>query len=178
LEFNTRSAVLLAVSVMLMLTSAVSADELDDRARQIAKQLQCPVCESVSVADSPSDLATQMRGIIRARLEAGESEPQIIQYFVERYGEQVLVEPPRRGLALAVWVLPVLVLLGGGAGLFALLRAWTRPTPAPRTQRPAEVAAYAHPSIPDESRAEAVHSNAYAQLARLELERVRRELEA
>ncbi|MBI4492129.1 MAG: cytochrome c-type biogenesis protein CcmH [Chloroflexi bacterium] len=121
---------------MLTLAHVALADPLDERVRQIAKQLQCPVCESVSVADSSSELAGQMRGLIRARLEAGESEQQIVQYFVERYGDQVLVEPPRRGWGLIVWWAPIAVLAAGAVVLVALLRAWVRKDEGERGTRP------------------------------------------
>ena len=102
---------LTACFVLAVLFAAVArvaqADPLDDETRRIGKQLQCPVCSGASVADSPSDLAGQMRGVIRAKLEAGESEQQIVAYFVERYGDSVLIEPPRRGVGLLVWIAPV-----------------------------------------------------------------------
>ena len=106
------------------------ADQLDDETRRIGKQLQCPVCAGASVAESPSDLAGQMRSVIRARLQAGETEDQIIAYFVERYGDSVLVEPPRRGFGLAVWIAPILILVVGGVLLWRLLKTWLRPRPA------------------------------------------------
>lgn len=118
---------LLAVIALCSLLGGVAlADGLDDESRRIAKQLQCPVCEGVSVADSPSELAGQMRGVIRRKLEQGEGEREIVGYFMERYGDGVLVEPPRRGLALAVWLGPLAVLLGGAILLASLLRSWSR----------------------------------------------------
>lgn len=104
-----------------------SADPLDDRVRGIARQLRCPICESVSVADSPADLAVQMRGVIRKKLEAGESEQQIVDYFVTAYGDTVLLEPPRRGLGLAIWLGPLVAMVAGAAILAVLLRGWVRP---------------------------------------------------
>lgn len=115
------------VAAYMLLAGAAGADELDDEVRQIAKQLQCPICESVSVADSPSELAGQMRAVIRRKLEQGESTEQIVAYFVERYGDAVRTEPPRTGFTLAVWLGPALVLLGGVVVLGFLLRTWVRP---------------------------------------------------
>jgi cytochrome c-type biogenesis protein CcmH len=117
----------LALALCLSLVRLASADPLEDETRRIAKQLQCPVCESVSVADSPSELAGQMRGVIRRKLEQGESEGQILAYFVERYGDGVLVEPPRRGFSLAVWLGPLIALVGGAALLVVLLKRWAAP---------------------------------------------------
>ncbi len=110
-------AVLLTFSAGLALASTTHADELDAQVRAVAKRLQCPICESVSVADSPSELAVQMRAVIRTKLEQGESDEQIVTYFVGRYGESVLVEPPRHGVGLLVWLGPIAALLVGGLAL-------------------------------------------------------------
>ena len=104
--------------------STVAAQSVDEQAREIAKQLQCPICNGSTVADSPSDLAGQMRVVIRQKVEAGESRDQIIQYFVDRYGDSILVEPPRHGIGLAVWLAPVVILVIGGVILWLVLRAW------------------------------------------------------
>jgi cytochrome c-type biogenesis protein CcmH len=100
----------------------------------IASQLRCVVCQSLSVADSPSETATQMRGIIRERLAAGESPEQVRAYFVEKYGDWILLSPPKSGFTLLVWVVPY---IGLGIGLVlvaVLVRRWTR---APRAAVPA-----------------------------------------
>lgn len=120
---------------------------LDDEALEIGAMLQCPICQNVSVAYSPSQLAAQMRQVIRQKLEAGESREQIIQYFVDRYGESILLEPPKRGFNLVAWRGPFLAVLAGAIGLFWLLKNWTRtPPPALPGDLPAvsdeEVAAY------------------------------------
>jgi cytochrome c-type biogenesis protein CcmH len=117
--------------VLAAVVQVAHADSLDDETRRIAKQLQCPVCAGAPVSESPSDLAGQMRGVIRAKLEAGESEQQIIAYFVERYGDSVLIEPPWRGFGVAVWLAPVGVLVAGGVLLWRILRSWLRPHPVP-----------------------------------------------
>src|SRR5262245_17886752 len=69
----------------------------EDVVHDIAAQLRCVVCQNLSVADSPSEMASQMRAIIRERLAAGESPAEVQRYFVDRYGEWILLSPPRRG---------------------------------------------------------------------------------
>ncbi|MCC7367633.1 MAG: cytochrome c-type biogenesis protein CcmH [Chloroflexi bacterium] len=120
------SAALLALLVVTATVSVVAADQIDDDTRRIGKQLQCPVCNGSPVSDSPSDLAGQMRSVIRAKLQAGESEQEIIGYFVERYGDMVLMEPPRRGFGLIVWSVPIVVLLASAALLARVSQGWLR----------------------------------------------------
>ncbi len=95
------------------LASLVWAQGIEDEARAIARELQCPVCQGLSVADSPSDLATQMRGVIREKLQAGESREIIVSYFTERYGETILMTPPRSGFTAVAWIAPYGALLMG-----------------------------------------------------------------
>ena len=96
------------------------------RARHLASQLRCPVCEGLTVADSPSPTARAIHDDIRRRVEAGESDEEIRRAFVERYGETILLRPTSTGIAALVWALPVVVLVLGAAGLgFAFWR-WRR----------------------------------------------------
>jgi cytochrome c-type biogenesis protein CcmH len=100
---------------------------------EVAAQLRCVVCQNLSVADSPSEMAAQMRAIVRERLAAGETPAQVRQYFVERYGDWILLEPPRRGFTLLVWLAPLVAVVVGVAVVAVLVRRWTggRRTPPP-----------------------------------------------
>lgn len=102
--------------------AAQADDPLDQQARAIAKDLQCPICENHSVADSPSELATQMRGIVREQLEAGKSRQEIEAYFVARYGEAVLRNPPKEGINLLVWGVPPVALAVAASLVVRMLR--------------------------------------------------------
>ncbi len=118
---------LLVAAWVLALTMTASAQEVDPRVQRIASKLRCPVCQNESVADSPSELSAQMRTLIRDRLAAGETEEQILRYFVSRYGEWILLEPPRHGVLWIVWLAPTVALLGGAALVIAYLRRTVRP---------------------------------------------------
>jgi cytochrome c-type biogenesis protein CcmH len=98
----------------------------EEAVREIAARLRCVVCQNLSVADSPSELANQMRGIIRERLAAGDRPDQVIAYFVDKYGEWVLLSPRPSGFNLLVWVVPFAGIAGGFIGLVILMRRWSR----------------------------------------------------
>lgn len=87
----------------------------EQRSEQLASSLRCPTCQGLSVADSNSPLAQSMRGIIEERVAAGESDAVVRQFFVDRYGEWVLLAPPASGSGWLVWAVPVLAVLLGVA---------------------------------------------------------------
>ncbi len=104
------AVLLLAGGVLAFNARPAHAQSIDEEAHRIGQTLQCPVCEGLSVAESPSQLATQMRTVIREKLAAGETEEQITRYFVDRYGESVLRVPPRSGFTAIAWIVPYLAL--------------------------------------------------------------------
>jgi len=126
-----RRGALLACLALLMLASAVwggqpalSPEELDVRTHEIALELRCVVCQNLSVADSPSDLAKEMRALVREQVAMGRSRQEVLDYFTSRYGEYVLLSPPKRGFNLLVWGLPFAGLLAGCYGVYRATRRW------------------------------------------------------
>jgi cytochrome c-type biogenesis protein CcmH len=93
---------------------------LEARAREISKDLRCLVCRNENIDDSNSELARDLRLLVRERLVAGDSDTEAVAYIVDRYGEYVLLNPPASGANLALWLAgPVLLLLaGGGAAVY------------------------------------------------------------
>ena len=126
-------AALLALLAMAA-SPAAGAPVDENTVHAIAAELRCVVCQSLSVADSPSETAHQMRGIIRERLAAGDTPEQVKAYFVDKYGPWILLAPPARGFDLLVWVLPYAGLVLGIAIVAVLVRRWSR---RPRTATPA-----------------------------------------
>lgn len=110
------------------------------QAHQVAAQLRCPVCRDLSVADSPSPLATQMREQIAEQLRAGRTPQQVRDHFVAAYGETVLMTPPHHGAGQLAYALPVLLLVAGAVGAGLLLRRW-RSRVAEEVSEPAPLSA-------------------------------------
>src|SRR5213083_2798652 len=118
-------ALVAALIVVVALPDAVLAQHParhieEQTVYDIASQLRCVVCQNLSVADSPSEMANQMRGVIRERLAMGETPEQVVSYFVDKYGDWILLSPPRRGFSLLVWILPAVAVVVG-LGVAALL---------------------------------------------------------
>ncbi|MFW6078670.1 MAG: cytochrome c-type biogenesis protein, partial [Gemmatimonadota bacterium] len=83
---------------------APSGEELEALTREVSSQLRCVVCQGLSIEDSPSDLAREMKSVVRDQLAAGRSPEQVKQYFVDTYGEWILLEPEATGFNLAVYI--------------------------------------------------------------------------
>jgi cytochrome c-type biogenesis protein CcmH len=97
---------------------------LEARARNLSKELRCLVCQNQSIDDSNADLAHDLRVLLRQRLAAGDSDPQVLDFVVARYGMFVLLDPPFAPVTWLLWLAPPVLVLGGGAAL--LLRARRR----------------------------------------------------
>ena len=129
----------LAVLALAWALAVAAAPVSEDAVREVAGQLLCVVCQSLSVADSPSETAHQMREIIRERLAAGETPEQIKAYFVEKYGLWILLAPPRQGWSLLVWVVPFAALLAGLVLVAVVVARWTgRARTAPAESPPVD----------------------------------------
>jgi cytochrome c-type biogenesis protein CcmH/NrfF len=102
---------------------------LERLTRSVAAQLRCPVCQGLSLADSPSELALEMKDVVRDQLRAGRTPDEVKAYFVAKYGEWILLEPPRRGVNLLAYLLPAVAIVGGAAIIWLMLGRWTRGGP-------------------------------------------------
>ncbi|HEX2168437.1 MAG TPA: cytochrome c-type biogenesis protein [Longimicrobiales bacterium] len=100
--------------------------QLDRQVEEVSSELRCVVCQGLSIQDSPSTLAQEMRGVVRDQLAAGRTPEQVKAYFVDRYGEWVLLRPKASGVNLMVYLLPIAVIVGGAAFIFMKARTWTR----------------------------------------------------
>jgi cytochrome c-type biogenesis protein CcmH len=136
------AALLIAAAAGAVEPSERLADPaLEARARALSRELRCLVCQNQSIDESNADLAHDLRVLIRQRLAAGDSDRQVLDYLVARYGVFVLLDPPFEPATWLLWLGPPLLL--AGTGLVLLLRA--------RRRRPEAVS----PSLTDEERARA-----------------------
>lgn len=101
---------------------------LEARTSAVASQLRCPVCQGLSIQDSPSELSQSMRSLVRDQLAQGKTPDQVKAYFVSKYGEWILLSPPAHGFNLLAYAIPVLIVLGGGALIALAVRRWTGPS--------------------------------------------------
>jgi cytochrome c-type biogenesis protein CcmH len=117
--------------VLMMAASAAYAVQPDEimsdpvkeaRARDLSRELRCMVCQNQSIDDSEAPLAKDLRILVRERIAAGDSDAQVIDFLVARYGEFVLLKPQLNLHTWILWLLPPLVLAGGGAALWMQAR--------------------------------------------------------
>jgi cytochrome c-type biogenesis protein CcmH len=121
-----------------VLPDEVLADPaLEARARTISAQLRCLVCQNESIDDSNADLARELRLIVRERLVAGDTDEQVMQYLVDRYGEFVLLKPVFAPHTLLLWTAAPLVLVVGGIAIVIAARR-KRAAAAPESELTAE----------------------------------------
>jgi cytochrome c-type biogenesis protein CcmH len=95
---------------------------LEERAREISKELRCLVCQNQSIDESNAGLARDLRVLVRERLTAGDSNEAAMRYIVDRYGDFVLLRPPIRPGTYALWFGPALLFAVAGLGLFVFFR--------------------------------------------------------
>ncbi len=121
--------VLLATPVLALDPAELLDDPvLEDRAREISKGLRCPVCQNESIDESNATVAQDLRALVRERLLAGDSNTQVVDFVVDRYGEYVLLNPQTTGANLALWLAgPAMLLLGAGMAVVYIRRRDTQP---------------------------------------------------
>ncbi len=130
------------------LGAPLAGTELDKMTEDVASRMRCPVCQGLSVADSPTDSALAMKAEVRELLAVGFTQEQTLQYFEKSYGEFIRLEPKAEGFSLLVWVVPVVGLLLGAVLIgFRLRRGSPRTVPsggegAPEADEDPELEAY------------------------------------
>ena len=114
------------LSTVINVSTAAENEAFSDRFRKLSDELRCPTCQGLSVKDSEAGFSNSIKDKIRELMKSGNSDNEILEYFVERYGEWILRSPTKRGFNLVLWILP-----GAGIliGLFIVLfrsKNWVR----------------------------------------------------
>jgi cytochrome c-type biogenesis protein CcmH len=146
-RWKAARALLLTISLLLtpLPALAVNPDEvlkdpvLEERARNLSAQLRCMVCQNQSIDDSNAELARDLRVLVRERIVDGDSDAEVIDYVVSRYGEFVLLKPRLSSKTIALWSMPAALLLVGGASVYLMSRR-RRATSAEKALTPEEQA--------------------------------------
>jgi cytochrome c-type biogenesis protein CcmH len=117
------AAAIVVLALGVAPVGAVQPDEilpdpvLEARAREVSKELRCLVCQNQSIDDSDAELARDLRLLVRERVAAGDSNDEVVDYVVSRYGDFVLLKPPFKAATYLLWLGPALIL---GVGLIAI----------------------------------------------------------
>ena len=133
-SFLIAAAVVAIVGAVWIATAVAEArpKTLDERTSEVSHQILCMVCTNgESIATSSQLQAVQMRGVVRQKLAAGESEQQVLAYFQARYGDQILISPPFDGFMALIWLAPIIMLLASAVAFWSLGRQWQAAKPRP-----------------------------------------------
>ena len=123
-----RLCLVLALLLAAMRAYAVEPDEmlndpaLEQRARALSEEIRCVVCQNESIDSSNAEIAHELRVLVRERLVAGDSDQQVLDYLVARYGDFVLLRPPMKPATYLLWYGPFVILLLGAVGVFFYFR--------------------------------------------------------
>ncbi len=125
--------VLFAAALPTVLAACASdpPPSLEEQAQSIDRTLICPVCPGETIDQAQVELAKQMRAVVREKLAEGMTRGEVLQFFVDRYGESVLAAPPKEGFNLIAWVVPIVAVLLGVVAVALVVRAMRTSAPPP-----------------------------------------------
>lgn len=140
MKFKVCFLIFLLLALFGLVNPALAQEPDYDHVNDIAEEMNCPTCVGVSLADCQTQTCEQWKGQIADLLAEGYSDQEVLDYFETQYGTRVLLEPPREGSTLALWVLPVVALLLGGSWLAYTMWKWNKlkPDPVAAAQEPAQ----------------------------------------
>ena len=114
---SIRLLILLIIGLIVFTGAAMAQstgtadDDMENHIRKIAHQLRCPTCQALSVKESEAGLSLNMKSKIRELIEAGKTDDEVLDFFVERYGEWILRSPTKSGFNLLLWLMPAVLIL-------------------------------------------------------------------
>ena len=158
---RTSSAIVcVLVNALLLLSPSGTAWAL--QWQDVADELMSPACPGRTLINCTSGHAEQWRELIRQKIDQGETKAQIIQYFVDMRGEEILAAPPARGFALTAWLFPILVIINGAGLILALTYRWTRKRP--QSGATANITGKAPSTTPSEPSSDTYHTRLQREL--------------
>ncbi len=117
---NWMYGALIGLFVVVIIAGTVSGQpSTEDRAANLGSRIMCPVCQGSAIANSPSETAVSMMDKVEELVIAGSTDDEVLQYFRERYGDNIILDPPFAGKTLLVWLLPIAAF---GAGVWMIVR--------------------------------------------------------
>ena len=122
----------ISLSAQMVQAQTPPLDEsLEEEAQAIDRMIMCPVCPAETIDQAQVEISFQMRAVIREMLAEGRTREEILDYFVDRYGPDILAAPPKSGANLLAWILPIVGVAVGLGALFLVIRAMTGRSKAP-----------------------------------------------
>jgi cytochrome c-type biogenesis protein CcmH len=122
------SGLVLGLTLVTQAPRSPQDSAVEARTTRLAAVLRCPVCQGLSIQDSPSELSQQMRALVKEQVALGKTDEEVKAYFVGRYGEWILLEPKATGFNLLVYLLPLVALIGGALVVRRVVKKWTTPS--------------------------------------------------
>ena len=104
--------IILLISFLFILISCISnTDQTNNREYNLFSQIMCPICDGQTIAESQASIAEDMKNMIRDQIKDGKEDKEILKYFEERYGQEILSNPIPKGFNLTIWIAPILIII-------------------------------------------------------------------
>ena len=104
--------IILLISFLFILISCISnTDQTNNREYNLFSQIMCPICDGQTIAESQASIAEDMKKMIRDQIKDGKEDKEIVKYFEERYGQEILSNPIPKGFNLTIWIAPILIII-------------------------------------------------------------------
>ena len=104
--------IILLISFLFILISCISnTDQTNNREYNLFSQIMCPICDGQTIAESQASIAEDMKKMIRDQIKDGKEDKEILKYFEERYGQEILSNPIPKGFNLTIWIAPILIII-------------------------------------------------------------------
>ena len=104
--------IILLISFLFILISCISnTDQTNNREYNLFSQIMCPICDGQTIAESQASIAEDMKKMIRDQIKDGKEDKEILKYFEERYGQEILSNPMPKGFNLTIWIAPILIII-------------------------------------------------------------------